>query len=52
VPEGEVFTVSGDAAQVAQRVRQLWDASVDSVILRPVGERPAQQFAEAAAALS
>jgi alkanesulfonate monooxygenase SsuD/methylene tetrahydromethanopterin reductase-like flavin-dependent oxidoreductase (luciferase family) len=52
VPEGEVFTVSGDAAQVAQRVRQLWDAGVDSVILRPVGERPAQQFAAAAAALS
>ena len=52
VPESEVFTVSGNAAQVAQRVRQLWDAGVDSVILRPVGDQPARQFAEAVAAVS
>ncbi len=51
VPEQRVFTVSGGAAQVAQRVRQLWDAGVDSVILRPVGEEPARQFAEAVGAL-
>lgn len=51
VPEQEVFTVSGDAAQVAQRVRQLWDAGVDSVILRPVGDGPTRQFAEAVAAV-
>lgn len=51
VPEDEVFTVSGGVAQVAQRVRRLWDAGVDSVVLRPVGEHPAAQFAKAAGAL-
>jgi alkanesulfonate monooxygenase SsuD/methylene tetrahydromethanopterin reductase-like flavin-dependent oxidoreductase (luciferase family) len=51
VPEEEVFTVSGDAAEVARRVRLLWDAGVDSVILRPVGEQPTRQFADAVAAV-
>jgi alkanesulfonate monooxygenase SsuD/methylene tetrahydromethanopterin reductase-like flavin-dependent oxidoreductase (luciferase family) len=50
-PEEEVFTVSGGPHQVAQRIRDLWAAGVDSVVLRPVGERPAAQFAAAAAAL-
>jgi len=51
VPEHEVFTVSGDAVEVAHRVRQLWDAGVHSVILRPVGDRPTRQFAAAVAAV-
>lgn len=51
VPQERVFTVSGDAAQVARQVRRLWEAGVDTVVLRPVGDEPARQFAEAAAAL-
>lgn len=51
VPQQDVFTVSGDPAQVAQRVRQLWDAGIDSVILRPVGDQPTRQFAQAVAAV-
>ena len=51
VPQQDVFTVSGDPAQVAQRVRQLWDAGIDSVILRPVGDQPTRQFAQAVTAV-
>lgn len=51
VPQERVFTVSGDAARVAQRVRQLWQAGVHTVVLRPVGDEPTRQFAEAVAAL-
>lgn len=51
VPEDKVFTVSGGAAEVARRVRLLWDAGVDSVILRPVGENPTAQFAKTAGVL-
>ncbi len=51
VPAEEVFTIAGDAAQVAARIRELWQAGVDTVILRPVGERPAVQFAKAVDAL-
>ncbi|WP_246507263.1 LLM class flavin-dependent oxidoreductase [Actinocrinis puniceicyclus] len=51
VPEEEVFSVSGGPAQVAQRVRELWAAGVDSVVLRPVGADPAAQFARAAGVL-
>ena len=49
-PEG-VFTVSGGSEQVAQRVRALWEAGVDTVILRPVGAGPLEQIARAVAAL-
>lgn len=51
VPQDEVFSVSGGAAQVAERVRSLWGAGCDTVILRPVGDRPLDQFAGAVAAL-
>lgn len=51
VPEDEVFSASGGPAQVAQRVRELWAAGVDSVVLRPVGADPAAQFATAAGVL-
>lgn len=47
----DVFTVSGGPADVAARVRALWQAGVDTVILRPVGERPAEQFVKAVAAV-
>lgn len=51
VPPEEVFTVSGGAADVAQRARDLWQAGVDTVILRPVGDNPIEHFARAVAAL-
>lgn len=51
VPPERVFTASGGAAEVALRVRQLWDAGVHTVILRPVGAEPTRQLAEAVAAL-
>jgi 5,10-methylenetetrahydromethanopterin reductase len=51
VPREDVFTVSGGAAEVARRVRALGEAGVDTVILRPVGERPLEQVAQALAAL-
>ena len=51
VPAEEVFTVSGGPADVAQRARALWQAGIDTVVLRPVGDRPLEQFAQAVAAL-
>ena len=46
-----LLTRSG-AAEVAARIRELWQAGIDTVILRPAGDRPAEQFARAVAALS
>jgi alkanesulfonate monooxygenase SsuD/methylene tetrahydromethanopterin reductase-like flavin-dependent oxidoreductase (luciferase family) len=43
VPPDEVFMVAGDAATAAGRVRELWEAGVSTVGLRPVGERPLDQ---------
>jgi 5,10-methylenetetrahydromethanopterin reductase len=51
VPPQEVFTVSGGPADVAAQVRSLWQAGIETVILRPVGERPAEQFVKAVAAV-
>ncbi len=51
VPPQDVFTVSGGAAEVARRARDLWQAGVDTVILRPVGDDPLEHFARAVAAL-
>ncbi|HEV3170779.1 MAG TPA: LLM class flavin-dependent oxidoreductase [Actinocrinis sp.] len=51
VPLQDVFTVSGDKTQVAQRTRALWNAGADSVILRPVGEDPLGQVTRALEAL-
>jgi 5,10-methylenetetrahydromethanopterin reductase len=51
VPPEEVFTVSGGAADVAGRARDLWQAGVDTVILRPVGDDPLEHFARAVAAI-
>lgn len=52
VPAQDVFSVAGGAAEVATRIRELWQAGIDTVILRPVGDHPAEQFAKAVAALS
>jgi alkanesulfonate monooxygenase SsuD/methylene tetrahydromethanopterin reductase-like flavin-dependent oxidoreductase (luciferase family) len=51
VPPEEVFTVSGGPADVAERARALWQAGVDTVILRPVGDDPVEQFARAVSAI-
>ena len=51
VPEHEVFFASGDAARVASQVGALWEAGADTVVLRPVGDAPLDQFARTLAAL-
>jgi alkanesulfonate monooxygenase SsuD/methylene tetrahydromethanopterin reductase-like flavin-dependent oxidoreductase (luciferase family) len=51
VPPQDVFTVSGDAAQAAQRIDALWGAGADTVVLRPVGEEPLSQLTQALNAL-
>jgi len=43
----QMFSASGPqgtAAQAATRVRELWDAGADSVVLRPVGQDPVGQL--------
>lgn len=40
VTEEEVFLVGGDERQAATRVRSLWSAGADCVVLRPVGPDP------------
>ena len=37
IPLDEVFLAVGSAEQVADQVNVLWDAGVDSVVLRPIG---------------
>jgi alkanesulfonate monooxygenase SsuD/methylene tetrahydromethanopterin reductase-like flavin-dependent oxidoreductase (luciferase family) len=51
VPAHEVFLAAGPVATAAERIRSLWDAGADTVVLRPVGEDPAGQVREALAAL-
>ncbi len=51
VPQDEVFAVSGDPDQVAARIHELWDAGIGTVILRPVGDNPLDQFTGAVNAL-
>ncbi|WP_327290387.1 LLM class flavin-dependent oxidoreductase [Streptomyces sp. NBC_01198] len=43
-PPEEVFTVSGTAADAAERVRELEAAGVDTVVLRIYGPEPARQL--------
>ncbi|MGO4759356.1 LLM class flavin-dependent oxidoreductase, partial [Streptomyces sp. 2MCAF27] len=43
VPREEVFLAAGDAATAAERVRALWEAGAETVVLRPVGEDPLAQ---------
>jgi len=52
VPREDVFTVSGDPAEIGRRVAALFDAGVDTVILRPVGDDPLAQVTRALAALA
>lgn len=43
VPAGEVFLASGPVATAAERIRGLWEAGADTVVLRPVGDDPEGQ---------
>lgn len=51
-PVEQVFAAAGPAAQVAARVRELWAAGADSVVLRAVGPEPLRQLRAAVSALS
>ncbi|MFI1849617.1 LLM class flavin-dependent oxidoreductase [Streptomyces sp. NPDC020480] len=51
IPREEVFLAAGDAATAAERVRALWDAGAETVVLRPVGEDALPQVRAALAAL-
>lgn len=50
-PVEQVFAAAGPAAEVAARVRELWAAGADSVVLRAVGEQPLAQLEAALGAL-
>lgn len=50
-PVEQVFAAIGPAADVAARVRELWAAGADSVVLRPVGPEPLRQVQAAVSAL-
>ncbi|MFE2427537.1 LLM class flavin-dependent oxidoreductase [Streptomyces sp. NPDC059373] len=51
VPADDVFLAAGPVATAAERIRSLWDAGADTVVLRPVGADPAGQVRDALAAL-
>lgn len=50
--ESDVFLAAGTAEVAAQRIRSLWDAGADSVVLRPVGGNPIFMVQEVLAALA
>ncbi|MEU7245463.1 LLM class flavin-dependent oxidoreductase [Streptomyces sparsogenes] len=52
VPPEEVFLAAGDAATAPGRVRELWEAGAETVVLRPVGEEPLAQVRAALEALA
>ncbi|WP_354529057.1 LLM class flavin-dependent oxidoreductase [Nakamurella sp. UYEF19] len=47
----DVFLAAGPAGVVAARIRSLWDAGSDSVVLRPVGGDPLRMVQETLAAV-
>jgi alkanesulfonate monooxygenase SsuD/methylene tetrahydromethanopterin reductase-like flavin-dependent oxidoreductase (luciferase family) len=52
VPPDDVYFAAGDAATAAGRIRALWAAGADTVVLRPVGDDPLDQVRTALAALA
>lgn len=50
-PAAEMFAAAGPAATAATRVRELWAAGADTVVLRPVGPDPLRQLEAAVSAL-
>ncbi|WP_093802869.1 LLM class flavin-dependent oxidoreductase [Streptomyces sp. Wb2n-11] len=51
VPPEDVFLASGTPQSAAARVRSLWEAGADAVVLRPVGDEPLEQVRATLAAL-
>ncbi|WP_377268430.1 LLM class flavin-dependent oxidoreductase [Peterkaempfera sp. SMS 1(5)a] len=51
LPAEEVFLAAGDAVTAAGRIRELWEAGADSVVLRPIGAEPLDQVRRVWAAL-
>ena len=52
VPAEDVFLAAGPVATAAERIRSLWDAGADTVVLRPVGEDPEGQVRRVLAELA
>ncbi|AXG78208.1 LLM class flavin-dependent oxidoreductase [Streptomyces paludis] len=52
IPREDVFLAAGPAATAAERIRSLWEAGADTVVLRPIGENPLGQVRVALAALA
>jgi alkanesulfonate monooxygenase SsuD/methylene tetrahydromethanopterin reductase-like flavin-dependent oxidoreductase (luciferase family) len=52
VPAEDVFLAAGPVATAAERIRSLWDAGADTVVLRPVGEDPGGQVRRVLAELA
>ncbi|WP_405728727.1 LLM class flavin-dependent oxidoreductase [Streptomyces sp. NBC_01537] len=52
VPAEDVFLAAGPVATAAERIRSLWDAGADTVVLRPVGEDPGGQVRQVLAGLA
>jgi hypothetical protein len=52
VPAEDVFLAAGPVATAAERIRSLWDAGADTVVLRPVGEDPGGQVRQVLAELA
>ncbi|TDB76158.1 LLM class flavin-dependent oxidoreductase [Micromonospora sp. KC723] len=51
IPADDVFLAAGSADTVAERVRSLWDAGGETVVLRPIGADPLGQLRASLAAL-
>ncbi|MEW1718688.1 LLM class flavin-dependent oxidoreductase [Streptomyces sp. NPDC093109] len=43
IPQEDVFVAAGPAATAAERIRSLWEAGADTVVLRPIGDDPLGQ---------
>ena len=52
VPPGDVYLADGSASVAAQKVSALWAAGADSVVLRPIGDKPLEMVVELLATLS
>ncbi|MFJ1648863.1 LLM class flavin-dependent oxidoreductase [Streptomyces sp. NPDC088258] len=52
VPARDVFLAAGEAPAAAGKIRSLWEAGADTVVLRPVGDDPLGQVRAALAELA
>ncbi|WP_329072862.1 LLM class flavin-dependent oxidoreductase [Streptomyces sp. NBC_01429] len=51
IPPQDVFLAAGEATTATARIRSLWEAGADTVVLRPVGDDPLGQVRAALAEL-